>query len=404
MGGLRKVAAHRPVWALALALALIGVALWAGPPRTYAAPANLGTPDVTCTASGARVTFRWTPAADAIEQWLDVSTRNDNFAGIILSAGPLDATATSQRVDEIRVNTPHYWRVNSRTASGWETSVTATFVPCPAQVASTAASKASDNIFTFGDDVPEPDRDKVRKAVTFALQQAAPEGDFPLPNVYAYSTPDQLAEAMSKCVNETAALLGFKNLWQNSGTIAVAFSGNFFIYAGGPHWKNVSLAQVVQTVAHEYFHVLQRDLTRLPGPPRSDPTSPIVSNCLGAGLDRGPTWLTEGSAELFGWLTVASAADVDLNVIRDAYAHSKFAGSLKDFEESLKFTSSSDHSYPLGFLATDYAAKGNMTPVFQYYRLVCQGVPWKDAFARSFGVTIDFFYEQFEAYRANGYK
>src|SRR5688572_29242663 len=100
MVGLRKVAARRPVWALALSLAVIGVALFDGPPRTYAAPANLGTPEVTCTASGARVTFRWTPAADAIEQWLDVSTRNDNFAGTILSAGPLDATATSQRVDE----------------------------------------------------------------------------------------------------------------------------------------------------------------------------------------------------------------------------------------------------------------------------------------------------------------
>src|SRR6185503_14636802 len=245
MRGLRK-AVRRSVWALALSLALLGIALVAGTPRAGAAGASLGTPDVTCTASGARVTFRWTPAADAIEQWLDVSTRNDNFAGTILSAGPLDASATSQRVDEIRVNMSHYWRVNSRTAAGWESSVTAPFVPCPAQPGGGSVSKATDGIYTFGADVPEPDREKVRKAVTFALQQAAPEGDFPLPNVYAYSTPDQLAEAMSKCVNETAALLGFKNLWQNSGTIAVAFSGNFFIYAGGPHWKDVSLAQVVQ--------------------------------------------------------------------------------------------------------------------------------------------------------------
>ena len=101
---------------------------------------------------------------------------------------------------------------------------------------------------------------------------------------------------------------------------------------------------------------------------------------------------------------MADAAAVDLKVIREAYARNKFTGSLKDFEESLRFTSSSDHSYPLGFLATDFAAKGNITPVFEYYRLVGKGTPWKEAFARSFGITIDYFYEQFEAYRANGYK
>jgi hypothetical protein len=402
MGGLRRLAG-RHFGAFLLSLGLIGVAVLAGTPRAQAAAATLGTPHVECTASGARVTFRWTPAADAGEQWLDVSTRNDGFAGTILSAGPLSATASSQRVDEIRANTPHFWRINSRTAAGWESSVTATFTPCVAQTTASTASK-TEGIYTFGEDVPDADREKVRKAVQFALDQAATEGEFPLPRVYAYSTPDQLAEAMSICVNETAALLGFRNLWQNSGTIAVAFSGNFFIYAGGPHWKDVALAQVVQTVAHEYFHVLQRELTKFPGPPQTDPTSPVVSNCLGAGLDRGPTWLTEGSAEMFGWLTVASAASVDLRLIREAYSRNTFEGSLKDFEEALRFRSSADHSYPIGFLATDYASKGRMAPVFEYYRLVGKGVPWKDAFARSFGITIEYFYEQFEAYRANGYK
>jgi hypothetical protein len=403
MQGTGMAVARRPFGALLLSLALLALGPITTTPHAQAAPASLGIPDVTCSATGASVNFRWAPAAGASEQWLDVSTRNDNFAGTILSAGPLDATVTTQRVDEIRSNTSHYWRVNSRTASGWEASTTSTFVPCPAQ-AGGASTKVTDGVYTFGDDIAEPDREKVRKAVTFALKQAAPEGDFKPPNVYAYSTPDQLAEAMSKCVNETSALLGFKTLWQNSGTIAVAFSVNFFIYAGGPHWKDVSLAQVTQTVAHEYFHVLQRELTKFPGPPRTDPTSPITSNCLGAGFDRGPTWLTEGSAELFGWLTVADAASVDMKLIRDAYSKAKFEGSLKDFEESLKFQSSSNHSYPLGFMATDYASKGKMAPVFEYYRQVGKGVPWKEAFAKAFGVTLDYFYEQFEAYKANGYR
>jgi hypothetical protein len=266
------------------------------------------------------------------------------------------------------------------------------------------AAPPADEIFTFGEDVPEADREKVRRAVTYAIRQAETEGEFPLPRVYAYSNVDQLAEAMSKCVDAQGVVFAFKNLWQNTGTIAVAFTGNFFIYAGGPHWQDVSTAQVVQTVAHEYFHVLQRDLTKLESPPRTDPTAPVKTNCLGSGHDRGPTWLTEGSAELFGWLTVANAAGVDLRVIREAYGSIVFDGDLKALEESLLFRSSSDHAYPLGFLATDFASKGRMGPLFQYYRLVGQGVPWKDAFSRSFGATIEYFYELFEAYRAKGYR
>jgi hypothetical protein len=372
--------------------------------RIEAAPAALATPNVECLASGARVTFRWTPAQGALEQWLDVSTRNDGFAGQILSA-QLSPTASSQRVDEMRANTQHFWRINTRTEAGWEPSVTSSFTPCPAAPQAGAAPTPLDDIYTFGDDVPEADRDKVRRAVGYALRLAAPEGSFPLPRVYAYSTPDQLAEAMSICVDERAALLAFRNLWVNSGTIAVAFTGNFFIYAGGAHWQGVTLAQVTQTVAHEYFHVLQRELTKLPGPPQTDPAmAQVKPNCLGTGYERGPTWLTEGSAELFGWLTVASAANVDLSTIRQAYAQSTFEGKLEDLEGSYRFRSSSGHSYPLGFLATDFAAKGRMAPVFQYYRLVGKNIPWKDAFHQAFGITVEYFYEQFEAYKANGYK
>jgi hypothetical protein len=202
---------------LVLFLALFGVAVLAEAPRVYAAPASLGTPDVECGPGGARVTFRWTPAERVSEQWLDVSTRNDNFAGSIRSAGPLSATTGSHQLDALRANTSHYWRVNSRTGEAWEASQTATFVPCPAQPGG-AAAMVTDAIYTFGDDISEQDREKVRRAVTYAIQQAAPEGEFALPRVYAYSTPDQLAEAMATCVDETAALLGFRNLWLNTST------------------------------------------------------------------------------------------------------------------------------------------------------------------------------------------
>ena len=55
----------------------------------------------------------------------------------------------------------------------------------------------------------------------------------------------------------------------------------------------------------------------------------------------------------------------------------------------------------LGFLAVDWLLERTGDPaVFEYYRVLPSSSSWQAAFEQAFGLTINEFYEQFEAYRA----
>ncbi len=77
------------------------------------------------------VTFKWVPSisSGAIEQWLDFSTKNDNFATILFNArqeSPTTSTFTIQNI--INGKTTYYWRVNTKFNNGeWRPSTTRSF-------------------------------------------------------------------------------------------------------------------------------------------------------------------------------------------------------------------------------------------------------------------------------------
>jgi hypothetical protein len=117
-------------------------------------------------------------------------------------------------------------------------------------------------------------------------------------------------------------------------------------------------------------------------------------------------WLVEGSAEDFSWTAYLAKQGMDHDLVRDALIFdAKPAGTLKSLEDNGVFNSSRYAGYALGLLATEYAVKSKgLRAVTDYYRAVGEGVPWRDGFARYFGLTPDYFYDQFEAYRANGFR
>ena len=58
----------------------------------------------------------------------------------------------------------------------------------------------------------------------------------------------------------------------------------------------------------------------------------------------------------------------------------------------------------LSFLAGEWLAERAGEPaLFEYYRLLPTSDSWEAAFEGAFGITIDDFYEKFEAYRAAGF-
>ena len=95
--------------------------------------ARLGSAHAVC-GSDATVTFRWLRAQNGIQQWLDLSLHDNNFApGTFLAAGPLDSATSEITWPGLVAGMPHYWRVNTWTADGWVPSqplIGWAFVPC----------------------------------------------------------------------------------------------------------------------------------------------------------------------------------------------------------------------------------------------------------------------------------
>lgn len=372
--------------ALTVALILVGPGS-----ASATASADLLRPDVTCLGSNvASVRFNWTPAPNSTQQWLDLSTKDQGWpSGSFMSAGPLDSSSASYTWQGLKSGAPHYWRINSMTPDGWVASSTASFIPCP------MLASAGNITFKFGDGVSDVDQGTIRASIdslrAYSLQTLGVDAS--KMSVYAYDDLNKLAEEMATWLGEPSYFGQMRAMWVNTNITALTVGDKslgdaFFIYAGGPVWKTTTSGDIYRLIGHEYFHVLQRQLS-------GDPNL------------RGPTWLTEGSAEMFGWWAYLAKAGLDPGVIHDGYVHDSapYAGTLKALEDQTVFNASGYAAYANGLMAANYAVKGkSMRPIADFYRSIGQGVAWEDAFAQAFGVTPDFFYSQFEAYKANGFK
>ena len=372
--------------------ALVAVALMASGrlvPAEAANGADLQRPEVTClSASVASVRFAWTPAPGATQQYLDLSTADLGWApGSFLSAGPLQPTEASYTWQGLKGGTPHFWRINSQTADGWVSSQTMAFVPCPAVL------NIGSTTFKFGEGVSDEDRDTVRNSIAsiraYGLQTVGVEATNM--SVYAYDNLSQLAEAMSTWAGSPGYYSQFLSRWQNTNVAAVTYGNRdlgdaFFIYAG-PLWKSTTSGDIYRLIGHEYFHVLQRQLSK--------------------DMDRGPDWLVEGSAEAFGWWAYLYKANIEQAVLHDAFVQDSkgYPGKLQALEDNGVFNSSGYGAYANGVLATEYLTKGKgMRAMADFYRAIGAGTRWQDAFTRSFGTTPEYFYDQFETWRAAGFK
>jgi hypothetical protein len=94
-----------------------------------AAPANsLIVTSMTCLSpDSVHVEFAWNSSGQGV-QWLDLSLFNNDFApGTFLGAGPLASGQNTLYWDGLIANTPHFIRLNTLTAYGWEPSATSTF-------------------------------------------------------------------------------------------------------------------------------------------------------------------------------------------------------------------------------------------------------------------------------------
>ena len=160
------------------------------------------------------------------------------------------------------------------------------------------------------------------------------------------------------------------------------------------------------TLAHEYFHVLQRRLGGYVSAP-----------------DPSPRWMTEGAATYAGGLYQQerwskSAEELRLDRLRDSLTVTK---QLDDLERSRLFYRGAGPAYSLAALAVQWlsgyavadaeeefapeapgwaSAWADEASYLSYYQRLGSVSEWEGAFKRIFGLSVDDFYESFEEYRS----
>ena len=132
-------------------------------------------------------------------------------------------------------------------------------------------------------------------------------------------------------------------------------------------------------IAHEYFHVIQFEW--------SD------SDYRGT-----PVWMVEGGAVYESFVHVGLYDRYqELAVVRSA----NYSGTLRDLEGVANWADQRRSVYGLGALATEWLIDQSGTSTYaDYWRALSEHTTWEDAFASTFGITVDDFHEAFEEHRA----
>ena len=198
-------------------------------------------------------------------------------------------------------------------------------------------------------------------------------------------------EALIRVYAETAPTepANARDIWTRGTFATVTFRKAWF----GPNWlTGVSNSNNTKIAVHEAFHVLQSELAG--------------DRALNSGFDdiprAGPRWISEGSAELVGYLAIADARLTSVTAVRADWAQRTKSSPVT--LQRLAFLrgqfEAQSNAWGIMPLAVDrLVAEGGAAKVLSYFEAIGRGTPWETAFTASFGRSIDAFYTEFDAYR-----
>lgn len=146
-------------------------------PAVHAAGATLNHPTVQCSSNNATVAFQWTPVNGASSQYLDLSIQDGNFGPGTFAGTPV--TGGSASWPGLEPGAIYWWRINSNSSGGWQSSDVKTFVPCgnpqPLTVNATCADANNANLDFFWVPVAGQVSDQF---IDISQDQAFPAGRF----------------------------------------------------------------------------------------------------------------------------------------------------------------------------------------------------------------------------------
>lgn len=167
-----------------------------------------------------------------------------------------------------------------------------------------------------------------------------------------------------------------------NGGFAYHLRGDMWLY--GPSFEKYSALAQRKTVYHEYFHAMQRSLSRS--------RSTIAST-------RPPLWMVEGGAEFFeNTATARGLEDFRRTQVRRWDGRS----ALEELEQSggAQAIGGNGDAYIVGAVATDYlVTKYGRESIQTEFWAALATTDWRSAFLQVFGVTVDTFYSDFAGYR-----
>jgi hypothetical protein len=266
----------------------------------------------------------------------------------------------------------------------------ATGTPSPA-----APTPEPDLSFHFGEKVPVFERTLIITAIEVTRDLLAADTNVSPPvTVFAYSDLAILLQDYTQYAR--AQPWRVQGLVERlSNVVAESSYRGVLINTGHQAWRVLTDADLMRAVAHEYVHVVQLE----------NAGQPIADQTLRASVDSvppaGPLWLLEGSAEVVSYL-VADRLDIE-----------DYAGTLVDLgieardnpvplanlETYLEYYAGGDDGIARAVLASDYLMRNrDLSQLFQFWEDIRRGSQWRDAFVRRFGVSVETFYENFNAY------
>ncbi|HET8895060.1 MAG TPA: hypothetical protein VFM96_13280 [Gaiellaceae bacterium] len=238
--------------------------------------------------------------------------------------------------------------------------------------------------FTFGGEVAPAAQSEVEKAIAAAesfvqSRMGVATSAF---NVFGYGDIDEFLAAYSQHFG-SANLANLRStltqIQQVHGGYAETNVGVIFLWtASTPADRSLGL-----TMAHEYFHVIQLQLS-----PQSaaQPPDRVRTN--------GPEWLAEGSAEYVGQQVAGNYASTLAAAISRTRTERP---DLSKLETPTGFRTL-PNPFPVCMAAVDLLVKeAGTASLAAFWQATGRGTPWQQAFQQAFGRTSSAFYAEFAA-------
>jgi hypothetical protein len=168
--------------------------------------------------------------------------------------------------------------------------------------------------------------------------------------------------------------------------LAEARGTSIAVYTGSSVWKAFPRLRRVETIVHEYFHIVQHALT---------------------GLDPGltPQWFVEGSAESFGNSIVSQIGISDQGEIDSQYLYTLTQSPvLSDLPGLGVVVPMGADEYALAYIAMQYllGSRGlSVESLIRVFQEIGTDSTFDEAFSSVFGMMPVQFYAEFDGWRAN---